>query len=384
MRTAYVLSCMRQKLLHKKRSLTLVLVGMLIAALGILVVASSARNRELQTPWYAQRSAKITFEEPVSPKEVYSALHAEYTQGRLNGYALIASVDTSGGICLGGQEGALWYPVNSDDQGISTQESVFWIHRQAVPERFFHNLEALTASIDGHSLKCAGLTDYGLNWNWSDEPPTHPVSFLLDGKPAHVESPILENVYIGNDWLYIAPVLVGAGWLAQNDISISGVCITLTNPNDMETLHQITSQISLPLSLTTNWNAGRLGPLTANEWLYLGMLILAVVNVASLYYGLIDGYRAELFIFRKLGAAKGSIRKAMLLFIASMSIGAFAGAWFVYALLLKLQGERQWLAALPTGYIAVLFFAYVGICLLLALHHTNRLLKSYRKKGAYL
>lgn len=124
--------------------------------------------------------------------------------------------------------------------------------------------------------------------------------------------------------------------------------------------------------------------MTANEWLYLGMLILAVVNVASLYYGLIDGHQAELFIFRRLGAVKSSIRKATLLFIASMSIGAFAGAWFVYVLLLKLQGERQWLAALPTGYIAVLFFAYVGICPLLALRHTNRLLKSYRKKGAYL
>ena len=90
--------------------------GMLIAALGIIIVASVARNRELQTPWYAQRAAKIAFQQPVSPVEAYNALHAEYAEGTINGYALIADVDTSGGISLGGQEGTLWHPVNSDEE----------------------------------------------------------------------------------------------------------------------------------------------------------------------------------------------------------------------------------------------------------------------------
>ena len=59
--TGYLLGCMRSKFLRRKRILTLIFLGMLIAALGVIIVASVARNRELQTPWYAQRTAKIAF-----------------------------------------------------------------------------------------------------------------------------------------------------------------------------------------------------------------------------------------------------------------------------------------------------------------------------------
>lgn len=103
MSTGYLLGCMCSEFLRRKRILTLIFLGMLIAALGVIIVASVARNRELQTPWYAQRSAKIAFQQPVSPAEAYDALHAEYAAGTINGYALIADADTSGGIALGGQ-----------------------------------------------------------------------------------------------------------------------------------------------------------------------------------------------------------------------------------------------------------------------------------------
>ena len=191
MSTGYLLGCMRSKFLRRKRILTLIFLGMLIAALGVIIVASVARNRELRTPWYAQRSAKIAFQQPVSPAEAYDALHAEYAAGTINGYALIADADTSSGIALGGQEGALWRPVNPDDERYSTGEALFWIHRQAVPARYFHNLEGLTASVNGFDLQCAGLTYYGLNWDWSGEQTAHRVSLRIDGQPAHVESPIL-------------------------------------------------------------------------------------------------------------------------------------------------------------------------------------------------
>ena len=384
MSTGYLLGCMRSKFLRRKRILTLIFLGMLIAALGVIIVASVARNRELRTPWYAQRSAKIAFQQPVSPAEAYSALHAEYAAGTINGYALIADADASGGIALGGQEGALWRPVNSDDERYSTGEDLFWIHRQAVPARYFHNLEGLTASFNGFDLQCAGLTYYGLNWDWSDEQPAHRVSLRIDGQRAHVESPILEHVYVGDEWLYIAPVLVGAQWIADHDIPITGVCITLAAPNDRATLQRAASRISAPFQMTTEWNAGRIGALTANEWLYLGVLFLAMLNVASLYDGLIDSYSGEFFIFRKIGASKGAIRKAVLILIASMSACAFAGAWLVYALLLGFKRNHQWLAPLPAGYIGALFLGYVIICSLLALRHTGSVLKSFRKKGSNL
>lgn len=362
----------------------LIFLGMLIAALGVIIVASVARNRELQTPWYAQRTAKIAFQQPVSPAEAYDALHAEYAAGTINGYALIADVDTSGGISLGGQEGALWRPVNSDDERYSTGEALFWIHRQAVPARYFHNLEGLTASVNGFDLQCAGLTYYGLNWDWSGEQTAHRVSLRIDGQRAHVESPILEHIYTGDEWLYIAPVLVGAQWIADHDIPITGVCITLASPNDRATLQRIASRISAPFQMTTEWNAGRIGALTANEWLYLGVLLLAMLNVASLYDGLIDSYSGEFFIFRKIGASKSAVRKAVLILIASMSACAFAGAWLVYALLLGFKRNHQWLAPLPAGYIGALFLGYVIICSLLALRHTGSVLKSFRKKGSNL
>ena len=84
MSTGYLLGCMRSKFLRRKRILTLIFLGMLIAALGVISVASVARNRELQTPWYAQRTAKIAFQQPVSPAEAYNALHAEYAAGTIN------------------------------------------------------------------------------------------------------------------------------------------------------------------------------------------------------------------------------------------------------------------------------------------------------------
>lgn len=99
--TIYLTKCMLRKCLQRKRGLPIVLLGLFVAALGILVVASVARNRELQSPWYMQRSATILFENPVSPKELYSSLHGAFHEGSVNGYALIADVDVSGGISLG-------------------------------------------------------------------------------------------------------------------------------------------------------------------------------------------------------------------------------------------------------------------------------------------
>ena len=109
-----------------------------------------------------------------------------------------------------------------------------------------------------------------------------------------------------------------------------------------------------------------------------------MLNVASLYDGLIDSYSGEFFIFRKIGASKNAIRKAVLLLIASVSACAFAGAWLVYALLLGFKRNHQWLAPLPAGYIGALFLAYVVVCSLLALRHTGSVLKSFRKKGSNL
>lgn len=384
MSTFYLFGCMWRKLSRKRRSILLVFFGMLIAALGVVLVASISRNRELQAPWHAQRSTKITFDSPVSPAEAYRALHAEYVAGTVNGYALIADTNTSGGISLGGQEGSLWYPVSADDACYSTAESLFWIHHQAVPERYFHALEDLTAEINGLELTCAGLTYYGLNWDWPDESSAHSVSLLLDGKPARIGSPTRELVYIGNDWLYIAPVLVSANWLADNHLPIVGICVTLTVPNDQATLDRVASQLSTPFAVTTEWKSGRLGPLTANEWLYLGVLLLAMLNIASLYDGLLDSYGTELFLFRKLGIARGAIYRAVLLLIAAFSVCAFSGAWLLYAWLLRIQGSAQWLSPLPVRYISVLFLAYVGISILLALRHTRQILRAFRKKDANL
>lgn len=126
--TGYLLGCMRSKFLRRKRILTLIFLGMLIAALGVISVASVARNRELQTPWYAQRTAKIAFQQPVSPAEAYNALHAEYAAGTINGYALIADVDTSGGISLGGQEGAL----DSRNAEITLDVLLSLVHPQSI------------------------------------------------------------------------------------------------------------------------------------------------------------------------------------------------------------------------------------------------------------
>lgn len=150
---------MLRKCLQRKRGLPIVLLGLFIAALGILIVASVARNRELQSPWYMQRSATILFESPVSPKELYSSLHDAFHEGSVNGYALIADIDVSGGISLGGLEGDLWNPVDSEDGRFSTHENIFWIHQQAVPEAYFYDLGALKATVNGiwHHSTCQHL-----------------------------------------------------------------------------------------------------------------------------------------------------------------------------------------------------------------------------------
>ena len=52
--------------------------------------------------------------------------------------------------------------------------------------------------------------------------------------------------------------------------------------------------------------------------------------------------------------------------------------------MLGFQRNHQWLAPLPAGYIGALFLGYVVICSLLALRHTESVLKSFRKKGSNL
>lgn len=385
MGTIYLTKCMLRKCLQRKRELPIIFMGLLIAALGVLIVASVARNRELQSPWYMQRSATILFESPASPKELYASLHDAFREGSVNGYALIADADVSGGISLGGLEGNLWSPADSGDDRFSTRENIFWIHQQAVPEAYFYDLSALRATVNGIELDCAGLTCYGLNWDWSQNAPsTASVAFTLDGKRPAIGAPVLESVNIGGDWLYIAPILTGATWMAENDIPIIGACVTLSQPNGFTVLKDIVAALSTPCTLTTEWDAGRIGALTANEWVYLGALVLALLNVAALFYGLMDGYREDLFIFRKLGAAKRSICIASSILAILLACLASFLARGAFEVLFRCQGDTAWLASLPGGYDGALLLAFVGICALLSLNHLRGILKSFRRTGANL
>lgn len=383
MSTGYLIKCMLQKCMRRKRSLILIFLGLFMAALGIITVASVARYREQQTPWYAQRTAKFMFEQQVSARDIYEILHAEYETGSVNGYALIPNVDTSGGISLGGIEGDLWNPVTEEDSRFSTAENLFWIHQQAVPQAYLHDMEGLRANIEGTEMECAGLTYYGLNWRWDTVQETDTVQFLLDGGTPHVESPMLENVYIGEEWIYIAPVIVCSNWMAEHDIPIHGMSITLSQPNDMKTLTRISKQLPAA-ELLIEWDSGRIGSLTANEWVYLGALVLAMLNVASLYYGLIDSFSPEFFIFRKIGARRHPIYLAMLLIVVVLSATANLAGWCVHQAMLSNQHSRQWLAELPVEYTIALFLSYVCICAVLSFHHTLRMMKTFRKKGSYL
>lgn len=383
MSTGYLIKCMWQKCMRRKRSLTLIFLGLFVAALGIITVASVARNRELQTPWYAQRTAKLFFEQQVSARDLYDVLHIEYEADRVNGYAMIPNVDTSGGISLGGMEGNLWNPVTKDDTRFSTADNLFWIHQQAVPQAYLHDMTGLRASVEGVELECAGLTYYGLNWRWDTSHETDSVQFQLNGKKPHVESPMFENVYIGEDWIYIAPIIVSAKWMAEHDIPIHGVSITLSQPNDMETLTRI-SKHTPGAELHIEWESGRIGPLTANEWVYLGALTLAMLNVASLYYGLIDSFSNELFILRKIGVGKHSIYLAIFIVVMVLSATAFLTGLGVHHVLLSNQQDRKWLAHLPVEYTTALFLSFVSICAMLSLHHTLRMMKTFRKKGSNL
>ena len=282
-------------------------------------------------------------------------------------------------------EGNLWNPVDSGDDRFSTCENIFWIHQQAVPEAYFYDLGALKATVNGIGLDCAGLTYYGLNWDWSQN--THPaasVTFTLDGKQPVIGSPVLESVNIDGDWLYIAPILTGATWMAENDIPIIGACVTLSQPNDLTALKNIVSTLSTPYTLTTEWNAGRIGSLTANEWVYLGALVLALLNVAALFYGLVDGYKEDLFIFRKMGATKRSIYIASSILVVILSCLASLLARCVFEALFRFQGDTTWLAFLPGGYDSALFLAFVGICTLLSLNHLRGILKSFQRIGSNL
>jgi len=267
----------------------------------------------------------------------------------------------------------------------STRDNIFWIHQQAVPEAYFYDLDNLRATINGIELDCAGLTYYGLNWDWSQNThSTDSIAFTLDGKQPVIGYPVFESVNIGGDWIYIAPVLTGSTWMAENDIPIIGACITLSQPNDLTVLKDIVDMLSTPCTLTTEWNAGRIGSLTANEWVYLGALVLALLNVAALFYGLIDSYKEELFIFRKIGATKRSICIASSILVILFSCLASLLARGVFEVLFHCQGDTVWLASLPGSYNCALFLAFIGICALLSLNHLSGILKNFRRIGTHL
>ena len=195
---------------------------------------------------------------------------------------------------------------------------------------------------------------------------------------------MLENVNIGGDWIFIAPVLTGAAWMAENDIPIIGACVTLSDPNDLKALESIVGSLNTPCTLKTEWNAGRIGTLTANEWVYLGALVLALINVAALFYGLIDSYKEELFIFWKIGATKRSICIASSILVILFSCLASLLARSVFEVLFHCQGDTVWLASLPDSYNCALFLAFIGICALLSLNHLSGILKNFRGIGTNL
>lgn len=383
MSTLFLFRCLRHKCFRQRRSILLILMGLIIAAAGVLFVASIARNRELKTPWYGQRSAEIHFSEAVSANSVYEVLSKAYQQGTLNGYALIADFDPVGGICLGGLEGNLWQAVSGEDAVYSTDDDVFWIHQQSVPTKYLYDLENLTAQINGITLFCKGLTYRGLNWDLWDDASDSLVDFLLDGDTPTISEPMYSQALDEEgSWIYISPVIVTAAWMAKNDIPIVGVCLTLVAPNDAETLLDISENLTSRNTVVTDWDGTKVGALTANEWVYLGALILALFSAGSLFYGLIDGFHREFYVVYKVGIPRMAIYFAVSFIVFILCVPAFVLATTVY--LLFLHYGATWLAPLPGGYIGALFLLFVSVWMILTIIHTRCLLRTFRKKGIYL
>ncbi len=379
---AYILTCMVKKLLRNRRIGLFLLAGLLMAGVGVQIVAGAARQRELGEPWYMPRTADIRLEGPADPQELYAALHEEFEKGTVNGYALIADADPSGGISLGGLEGNLWYPLEPEDRRFSTGENLFWAALQAVPQDYFYRVDQMTATVNQLSLRCAGLSYYGLNWDWSQGGEAHSVAVTLNGRRP-------ENIYLDDearrDFMTISPLLTSAAWMADNRIPVLGASVTLTQPNDMATLERIVRRLSAPCALSTAlWSAGRIGALTANEWVYLGALILVFLTIASLFYGLLDSYQQEFFIYRKVGASKGAVGLACAILVTGLATLTYGLAHGVFLLILRGQGESPWISPLPGAYNAALYLAFAGLCLGLSLNHLRGMGKKFRRIGANL
>lgn len=381
MSTIYLIHCIWQKGKRQIRSNFLILLGLICAAEGFLLVLSVARNRELNNPWYGQRSAEILFDTSVSAFPIYEIMEREVEIGRINGFAFIADTDVSGGVSLGGIEGNLWQPVSEVDEIYNTERDVFWIHNYAVPDTFRFHLTDLTATVNGIKLQCEGLSETGLNWNhWSNYSDKSVELKLADQNAAYSAS-MRDEMWEGENWAYFSPVLTSAKWMANHEISIIGLCIALTEPNDMASLNRICKQLPVPHSLWNEWDSNRIGKMTVNEWVYLGALILAMMNVAAMFFGLIDGYQQEFYMLRKTGLQRTPVYLAVSISILLLSVIAFIIGISIFHILLR---SSNLFAKLTPYDITILLLLFISTSEFLAVAHTRGLLKEFTKKNGCL
>lgn len=170
--------------------------------------------------------------------------------------------------------------------------------------------------------------------------------------------------------------------MARHKIPIVGACITLSMPNDTATLNRISLQLPFPNSIEENWSSFKIGKLTINEWVYLGALVLAMMNVAALFFGLIDGYTNEIYVLRRIGIQRTAVYRAIFWIIFILSAIGFAGAALIFHIIQPLQ--KNLLSDLPVTYILFLFALFIGAGELMSIIHTRSILRGLRKKAANL
>jgi hypothetical protein len=378
MNAVYILKCVLKKCMKQKMTIVMVALALIIAAEGFLIVVSVARARELKEPWYRSRSVNLIFDNPILADSVYEVFSRELREGKLNGFALIADADTSGGVSLGGLEGNLWKPFSEADDIYATDESIFWIHQNVAPEKFFYRLDMLTGQINGSVMKCDGLSNTGLNWHYAEELGNESVTLRLDGETASQRDYFRDYLYNEEEeeWDFYYPIITGAKWMVKKQAPIVGACITLTEPYDVNTLQRISNLLPVTHKLDKDWNYQRIGSISYNEWTYFGVLLFAMVNIASLYFGLIDGLAQEFSILRKIGARQFSIHAAIALLAFLLSALVFAIAFALFNVFIYSIQEADWLSILPRMHVLLLFCGFSGVSVFLSFTHTRSVSKT--------
>ncbi len=363
----------------------------LICTLGftcLLTLFAVQRADMLNAPWEQQRTAYVSFHTAAEARTLYDALERQL----LNGFVMVIHADTSEYVQLGAAEGHVWKQFTGDNplmlHNEGRSEPRFLLMEYLVPQRYVYRMDEMRIQVGDSVFESGGAAQQMFYWPMLSRLPKSDAVPLAAIDGGHILSNYDQLLAFEREMGYkdLWPVLITAACAVELNLPVTGLVLSFEHPDSYNAYRQVIAPFAhLIEEEKIPWPTAGAAPslklFNINQISKLLPTTLSFVNTAAILYLCLSSYQDQVYMWRRLGAAKRHLISAMTTFGLGVLALAAGGGYIMYQMLLHALFRTQAMYPLHASMTTLLLILYLAVCALCLLFFCVRVVRSGRREG---